>query len=406
MCAERRRPRVLCVDDDGNLLDGLRRQLRREYEVHTALDARTAIRTFVHDGPFSVVISDQCMPVVDGVSLLAKIADRAPDTIRILLTGHADLDAAVAAVNRGRVFRFLTKPCARDELLATLRAGMEQYESARAERKLMDETLRGSVRALTEVMGLASPLAFSRAQRAHNTVRTMCDALGMEETWAIEVATRLSQLGCITLMQETLERLHHGGELSFEEQQAVERVPFMTRRLLRRIPRLEPALEILELHRRDYTDRGDDGPCGTDIPIGARMLRIALDFDDLRQRGATGPRAVAILRSRGGCYDPELLEAFVTSGNFDGEARELRECRLRELREGMVLARDVLAPGGALLVARGLEIGPGLLLRLRTFAENVGLEEPLLVAVPLPNESPESVNTEEAGWPRPESLVS
>jgi len=378
--------KILCVDDDANLLSGLERQLRKYYDVHTALDAPTAIRKFICEGPFPLVISDQRMPLVDGVSLLAKIADRAPDTIRILLTGYADVDAAVGAVNRGRVFRFLTKPCNRDDLRDAIETGLEHYDVVRAERKMMDETLRGSIRALTEVMSLAAPLAFSRAERAHHTVRCMCQAMEMEETWAIEVATRLSQIGYVTLEEDTLQRVHNGLEISYEEQEALAKVPLVTRRLLKRIPRLDPALDILKYHRQDFADHGrDDGPHGQDIPIGARMLRVALDFDDLQQRGSKGARAVAILRGREGSYDPELLDAFEASKNFDGEGREIRECRLCELQEGYVLAQDVLAPGGALLVARGLEIGPGLLLRLKTFAENVGVAEPLVVAVPQPD---------------------
>src|SRR5690606_12970241 len=147
-----------------------------------------------------IVTSDLRMPQVDGISFLAKVAERSPDSVRILLTGYADLDAAVASVNRGRVFRFLTKPCQKEDLVAAIEAGLAQYRLARAERELLDRTLRGAVRALTDVLALASPLAFARAQRAQQTVAALCRQLQVEFTWPIEIAALLSQIGSITLV--------------------------------------------------------------------------------------------------------------------------------------------------------------------------------------------------------------
>jgi response regulator RpfG family c-di-GMP phosphodiesterase len=389
--SQARRPRILCVDDEPNVLAALERQLRREYEVRTAEDARSAIQILLREGPFEVVTSDLRMPVVDGISFLAKVAERSPDSVRILLTGYADLDAAIAAVNRGRVFRFLTKPCQKEDLVAAIEAGLEQYRLVRAERELLDRTLRGAVRALTDVLALASPVAFGRAQRAQQTVSGLCHHLRVEKTWSIEIAALLSQIGCITLMDDTLARLHQGADLSPDETDAVRQLPDVARTLLRNIPRLEPVLEILEHQNARFEPprRGTEGPHGEEIPIGARLLRVALDHDALELRGVLGTRAIAVLRGRQGEYDPAVLDALARLRAWDADGREIRELRLPDLRIGMILADDVLARTGALLVARGQTISDGLLLRLRAFAENVGVMEPLLIAIPadLPEES-------------------
>ena len=386
----RDRPRILLVDDEPRVLEGLRRQLHRHYEAVFATDACRAIHTFTHDGPFPVVVSDLRMPRVDGVSLLAKIASIEPDTVRVLLTGHADLDAAADAVNRGRVFRFLTKPCSRETLLGALGAAIEQHRLVRSERELLERTLRGAVRTLTDVLALASPLAFGRAQRIARTARQIHRATGGSETWPIEVAALLSQIGGITLMHETLERLHRGEPLSETERRQVERVPGISQELLRHVPRLEPVLEILENLHREYhpCDVVEGVPRGEEIPLGARVLRIALDFDDLELEGRRGPRALGVMRGRGGRYDPDLLDALEGSRNFDGEGREIRQVQLQELSEGMILGADVTAPTGVVLAARGLTVGPGLLLRLQNFAEKIGVQEPVVVALPDPSESP------------------
>jgi DNA-binding NtrC family response regulator len=121
-------PRILIVDDEDLILDALRRQLHSCFNVATATGAKEAINLIMSQGPYAVVVSDLRMPAMDGVTLLYLIRQIAPNTVRILLTGKADLEAATLAVNMGNVFRFLTKPCPTKTLLRALNAAVEQYE--------------------------------------------------------------------------------------------------------------------------------------------------------------------------------------------------------------------------------------------------------------------------------------
>jgi len=130
------RPRILFVDDEPNFLAAMERELRPGYEVTVASDAKQALRLVVSQGPFHVVVVDLQMPGMDGVTLLYCLKAAAPDTVRVLLTGHADVDAAVAAVNEGNVFRFLTKPCPQRLLLRTLEACVEECRRVVTERSL------------------------------------------------------------------------------------------------------------------------------------------------------------------------------------------------------------------------------------------------------------------------------
>jgi DNA-binding NtrC family response regulator len=124
---EKERPRILLVDDDPRVLDALQRQLRHQFDVTATSDARGAMRLVVSSGPFAVVVSDLRMPGMDGVSLLFLIRQTAPETVRVLLTGDTDIESAIAAVNQGNIFRFLTKPCPSDILIDVLNASVEQY---------------------------------------------------------------------------------------------------------------------------------------------------------------------------------------------------------------------------------------------------------------------------------------
>jgi DNA-binding NtrC family response regulator len=121
------KPRVLLVDDDAQVLAALRRQICREFDVTTTTDPKEAVRLVVSSGPFAVVVSDLRLPGMDGVSLLFLIRQAAPETVRVLLTGHADVESSISAVNQGSVFRILTKPCPTATFINVLRVSVERH---------------------------------------------------------------------------------------------------------------------------------------------------------------------------------------------------------------------------------------------------------------------------------------
>ncbi len=170
--------RILLVDDEPHVLDGLRRRLRTEFAVDTAADPALALERIRNAGPYAVVLSDFQMPQMNGARFLAAARAASPDTSRILLTGQADLASAAAVVNEGGILRLLLKPAAREDLVDALRAGVDQYRLITAERDLLDNTLRGSVRALTEVLALANPALFARSTRLRTLVTLIVQGAG------------------------------------------------------------------------------------------------------------------------------------------------------------------------------------------------------------------------------------
>ncbi|MEO0605633.1 MAG: response regulator, partial [Myxococcota bacterium] len=157
------KPLVLCVDDEPHVLEGLVANLRRRFAVKTATSGASGLQAIEDsEEDFACVVSDMRMPGMDGASFLAEVRQRAPDTTRLLLTGHANLESAVAAVNDGGIFRFLTKPCPPEQLLVAVGDACRQFQLRRAERELLEETLKGTVSVLSEVISLASPEAYGR----------------------------------------------------------------------------------------------------------------------------------------------------------------------------------------------------------------------------------------------------
>jgi response regulator RpfG family c-di-GMP phosphodiesterase len=128
--------KVLCVDDEPNVLAGLQRQLRGRFDVAVAPGAQAGLEALRQQGPFAVVVTDYKMPEMNGVEFLREVSRLAPHTVGIMLTGHADINVAVAALHEGRIFRFLSKPCRREVLETAVRDSLEQHRLMMSERRL------------------------------------------------------------------------------------------------------------------------------------------------------------------------------------------------------------------------------------------------------------------------------
>ncbi len=189
--------KILLVDDDNSVLDGYRRSLSREFVFETALGGQQALQLATDSGPYAVVVSDMRMPGMDGIQVLSKIKALSPDTIRVMLTGNADMETAVNAINEGSIFRFLNKPCSKEVMAKTLTAALVQYRLVNAEKQLLEQTLSGSMQVPTEVLSLVNPAAFSRAERARRYIHDIVTAMNLGNPWQYEVAAMTSQLGCV-----------------------------------------------------------------------------------------------------------------------------------------------------------------------------------------------------------------
>lgn len=129
--------KIIFVDDEENILKGLKFNFHRMFCVSTALSGEEALTIMEEQGPFSVVVSDMRMPGMDGITFLMKVKEKYPDTVRVMLTGNADLETAMNAVNEGNIFRFLTKPCNNEKMQQVLNDSIRQHDLIQAEKALM-----------------------------------------------------------------------------------------------------------------------------------------------------------------------------------------------------------------------------------------------------------------------------
>ena len=249
--------KILCVDDEPNVLQALRRQLRRQFRIETVPGGAEGLEAIAADGPFAVIVSDMRMPGMDGVQFLSAVKERAPESVRVMLTGNADQQTAINAVNEGNIFRFLTKPCPPEVLAKTLATGVRQYQLVTAEKELLEKTLQGSVKVLTDVLSLTNPIAFGRATRVRKLVNELCKELKVNRLWEYEIAAMLSQIGCVTIPSDMLGRVYEGQALDTEEAKMFEGHPTVGRDLVANIPRLENVAEFIAYSRSVTMDPAD-----------------------------------------------------------------------------------------------------------------------------------------------------
>lgn len=374
------RSTILVVDDEPNVLEGLSLHLLRKYNVVTATSGPEALAALSEEPRISVIVSDLRMPEMDGAQFLGRAREVVPDSVRILLTGHADVDGAMRAINEGGVFKVLTKPCPPGQLLNTIAAAEHHYQVVEADRIMLEQTMAGAIRALTDVLGHTNPASYRRAALIKRTASDIAAALDINPRWPVEVAAALSQLGFLTVPGETVERLFAGGELSEAERSKIGRVPAINEQLLARIPRLEPVRALLNSLSRPYRKPQSETPGGSRDPIdrASQVVRVAVDFEALMGAGDHAALAVDTMRSRD-CYDPAVLDA-LESVRGRGHGFEIRMLRVGALKPGMIFADDVKLSNGALLVTRGFEITPSFLDRAQHMRDGA-VREPIRVIV-------------------------
>lgn len=310
--------KILFVDDEPQVLDGYRRQLGRKYRTECAQGGEEALERLAAEGPFAVVVSDMNMPGMNGVELLSKIRDVAPDSVRIMFTGTDQSNAALA-VNQSQIFRFLSKPCPTDVLDAALEAGLAQYRQTVAERTLLSSTLTGAVKVLTDVLAVARPVAFGRTERVRLLVRRIAKEVAPRLMWRAELAALLSQIGCIGLSEEVLTKAYAGKQIVARDADLYREHPQVGRDLLKNVPRLEAVAEIVLQQEKHFDGTGFpmDAVAGEEIPVEARILKVALDLDSLTFAGVKHADAIAEMGTRAGIYDNAVLSVAASLAKAD-----------------------------------------------------------------------------------------
>jgi response regulator RpfG family c-di-GMP phosphodiesterase len=372
--------KVLFVDDEPNLLAAVQRGLRGHFEVETCDDPKRAVTLLRTPEPYAVIVSDMRMPGMNGVELLGVARQVAPDTVRVMLTGNADQQTAVDAVNKGEIFRFLSKPTEPEVLRSVLALGIRQHQLITAEKELLEQTLNGSVKVLVEVLSIVKPEAFGRIDRLRAKAKEIAGKLGDVSAWELDTAVSLCLLGCVGLKPELLDKVLRGAALNSAERLEYTAHPSLAADLIKNIPRMQTVADtVLYQHKHfDGTGFPVDDRKGADLPIGARILHLVLAYDELKSQGWSDGSICERLRSERSRFDPRVMEAFGATVDASGALKVLR-LPIKELRDGMKIQEDVKSTKGMLLVCQGQVVTPTVRQHLTNFRDAGLLDNYVLV---------------------------
>ena len=430
------RPKVLLVDDEESILNSLRRLLRSQpYDVLLATSGAQALEMLTQQ-PVDLVMSDARMPNMDGATLLAHVHELYPATTRIMLTGYADPAAIIKAINEGRINRYISKPWNDDEMLVTLRQALEHQHSERERQrlerlaqvqndqlKLLNSTLEKHVAARTaelqqtadmldlayeelkhsyvtgtEVFSLLANLRLPPAKQTNRQiielVRAYCKMHGIDEASSrdLTMAAALYNIGKLSwtdnMMVTPSDLLRH------TERDRYRGYPKQSESLLMTLDPMKDAARLILHHQERWDGSGfPDRLKGEAIPLGSRLLKLAVDFVELQrglilERQMNSDEALLYLRQYAGkLYDPELVEDFIqVCAAFLSDVvladPDVKVLGTRELAAGMILARNLNADNGMLLLNAGKVLSDLLVDKLISFEAMEGAKYKVFVKVP------------------------
>jgi putative nucleotidyltransferase with HDIG domain len=204
---------VLMVDDDPKVLEAHRRTLRPRFDLHTAVGGNAALEAMEARGPFTVVVSDFKMPDLDGISLLARIADLYPETVRMILTGYADMDTAIRAVNTGAIFRFMTKPAAPEDLILAVSAGIEHAQMVRDAKEVeivrrLKNGFEQTLRAFTRLVEFRDPYTSGHMDRTADIAVMIAERMGLakDDIAGLRLAAMVHDIGKVAVPSHLLNK--------------------------------------------------------------------------------------------------------------------------------------------------------------------------------------------------------
>lgn len=414
--------RVLFVDDEEGVLKSLARLFRRTDLDVTTTASPDEVRRLVRDEEFAVVVSDQRMPEIEGTRLLEEVRDLRPETLRISLTGYADKEAAIEAINRGSVYRFLTKPWEDDELRAEIARAVEEYNVRAEVRRLTELTRRqnaelaglneglerrvaertaeveslhadlkasfnGSILVIASLAERHSPVVGSHSKRVAATTRKLAAELGLskEESYDAFVAALLHDVGKIGLPPEVANKPESA--LGPHQREKLRGHVVEGERLAAMVPNLKNAAKLVRHHHEKWNGGGyPDRLVGEAIPLGARLIAVANAYDralnDRERFAAMTPESALaeVARRVESDFDPDVVAALgrtLTDGDGDGAVLEID---LRDLKPGLKLADEVRTVRGVMLLPNGTVLTEDLIRRVTTFAAADPLGGPIRIA--------------------------
>ena len=373
--------KVLLIDDDPNLLQGLRRQYHKRFKVICAEGGPKALEVLKENDDIGVVVSDMRMPQMTGLEVLKHIRKVNPNIVRIMLTGNADQQTAIDAVNEGAIFRFYNKPCDHETLASGIDDALRQYELVSAEKILLEKTLAGTIKFLVDLLSFSNPEAFARSARIREWIKLVQPHFQLEAAWQLDFAAMLMPMSDLILPQEITDKMRQGSSLSKEEADCYNNASKIIQDMLKQIPRLEEIADIIaSIHLSTNSEAPDN------LPIEAQILRILDDLAKQTKHTKATEKAFKKMIPFLQDYAPDVFHT-IKSVLLDQDENDVVEMETVEisvlaLKAGYTLLSDITSIGGRLLLATGSVLSNTHIEKLKLAKERIENPDRIMIARP------------------------
>lgn len=359
---------ILFVDSDPSIIDEL--PTSGKHKAICVPTYQKALGILKKTDNCRVVVAELNLDGENGIAFLKHVRKQYPKVVRIALSSKCDCDNVQNALNKGRVFQFIYKPCPPATLKKYLAKALSRYDRDAQERQAMRKTLLGSVNAMVDIVDLVNPEAMGFAKRIRKRVLKVGKALGVPSLWQLELAVLLSHIGCVALPNELMEKMDRAEPLSPEEKQIFSMHPSIAANLLDNIEQMALVTDIIRQQHALLSD---------DQPLEARIIKVALELDFQERKGKNPLKVLKKMAGRKNAFDPRVIKAMFALLHQSG-AHSVRNIGVEELEEGMVLAEDLVNMDGVKLLLRGQKVSKASLIRLQSFHEALGVVDHISVA--------------------------
>lgn len=400
------KPKVLLVDDEIDVLMAYGRNLRGKFDITTADSGESALKIMQGNNNFTTIVTDFNMPAMNGVELLKKARELNPDTTRILITGYADLNTSINAVNQGAVYRFLTKPIPTADLIRNIEEAVEYNRLINAEKELLDKTLKGTIRALADILSFTNPAIFKQKREELRLARKTAEYLGLRNLWEIEIALMLAPIGAVAVPDTVMEKKQSGKLLSESETQIYNSIPTVSSSIISKIPRLEKVSQIVMYQFHDFLSGFENQPSEQDLEIRtlANLIRSVNEITALFRKNTPPIDALHMLQESKS-YSADVLKAlekavidlknevFVASASdklkksyAQGDSAPAPagvpfQCNVTELQSGWILLEPIKDFTGKVILNKGYEITDLIKQKLINLTRVTMISEPIKVYI-------------------------
>jgi len=416
---------LLFVDDERNILSSLKRLFRSEgYTIHLASSGAEALELLKKE-KIDLIISDMRMPEMNGAEFLERVGKKWPRITRILLTGYAEISATIDAINKGHIYKYISKPWEDNDIKLTVKHALEaqQIEKERdrlliltrqqnEELKEFNTNLEGLVKARTaeldQTMGMLETAYATLKDSYSSTIKVFSNFIEMREGSLRGQSRKIAEQASKLILnlekdEDNAQQVSYAGmlrdigKIGFPDRLFNKPVDAMTKDdwneyakhpvvgagILMALEPLQMAAKIIRSYREQYDGKGyPDGLKGNEIPLGSRVLSVVSDFYTLQSGSLVSERLSAkdardyLLKNKGSIYDPEVVTAFINYlGNIREEQRssEIQEKRVdtKHLVKHMLLTRDITTKSGILLLSSGHKLGDHIIEQLNNLEQTL-----------------------------------